>query len=139
VLSKKISALVGQSARGAIMALFLVGGCSFKGLSLRTLLSSATAKEFPKLVLRVLEDVSLRGVEVLSSAVDVKLSMDMADWSGVPFRRMLSSVERLSDSAIFLGSFQVNTSGSRSSALLRFATSADQRRGFDVLFSMVYV
>jgi hypothetical protein len=54
----------------------------------------------------------------------------MADWSGVPFRRMLSSAERLSDSAIFLGSFQVNTPGSRSSALLRFVTSADQGRGF---------
>jgi hypothetical protein len=63
--------------------------------------------------------------------------MDMADWSGVPFRRMLSSAERLSDSAIFLGSFQVNTPGSRSSALLRFVTSADQRRGFDVLFPSV--
>jgi hypothetical protein len=40
-------------------------------------------------------------LEVLFSAVDVKVEMDMADWSGVPFRRMLSSAERLSDSAIF--------------------------------------
>jgi hypothetical protein len=60
----------------------------------------------------------------------------MADWSGAPVRRMLSSAERLSDSAIFLGSSQMKILGSRSSALLRFVTSADQRRGFGVLFPM---
>jgi hypothetical protein len=45
----------------------------------------------------------------------------------VPLRRLLACAERLSESAIFRGSFDRNTFGSRSSALLRCVTRADQR------------
>src|SRR5947208_793214 len=53
----------------------------------------------------------------------------MADWNGPAFRRRLRSAERRSDSAIARGLRSVNTSFSRSSALLCSVTFRDQRRG----------
>jgi len=50
----------------------------------------------------------------------------MADWSGVPLRRRLVSAECFSDWAMRRGLRHANTPGSRSSALLRSVTSADQ-------------
>jgi hypothetical protein len=54
----------------------------------------------------------------------------MADWYGEPFRRALMSAERFKDRAISDGSSQVNTEGSRSSALLSRVTTCDQRFGW---------
>lgn len=59
-----------------------------------------------------------------------KLSMDIADWNGVPFRRLLRTAERLSEAAICRGFDLVKTPCSKSSASLRFMTSADHLRGF---------
>lgn len=42
----------------------------------------------------------------------------MADWNGVPFLLLLFSAERFNEQAIFLGSFDLKTPDSRSSALL---------------------
>src|SRR5919106_4718465 len=56
--------------------------------------------------------------------------MDMADWYGVVLRRLLRSADRFSDRAILCGSLDLKTAFSRSSALLRLFTSADQRRPF---------
>src|SRR6185437_118730 len=52
----------------------------------------------------------------------------MAERYGSLFRRRLCSAERLSERAMRLGSFQVNTLRSRSNALLCVVTAADQRR-----------
>src|SRR3990172_3680266 len=61
----------------------------------------------------------------------------MAERKGSAFRRVLTSAERLSEAAIFFGSFSVNTPCSRSSASERSVTSCDQRLvegfAFDVL------
>jgi len=51
----------------------------------------------------------------------------MADRNGGALRRGLLSAECLSESAILLGSPQVNTPSSRSSALLSLVTLPDQR------------
>jgi energy-coupling factor transporter transmembrane protein EcfT len=62
-----------------------------------------------------------------------KVSIDIADLKGELFRRALRSDERLSDSAIARG-LRVKTPRSRTSALLRSVTAADQRfgAGFDL-------
>lgn len=52
----------------------------------------------------------------------------MADRSGLVFRLVLSSADRLSDIAIFLGSLNTKTPGSRSRALLCFVTVRDHLR-----------
>ena len=57
----------------------------------------------------------------------------MADWYGVPLRRLLASADRLSESAIRRGSFSVNTPAFRSSALLFRVTSADHLWGLFLL------
>jgi len=54
--------------------------------------------------------------------------MDIADWYAVPFRLLLVSAERLREAAIRRGSGERKTPSSRSSALLRLDTSADQYR-----------
>lgn len=56
--------------------------------------------------------------------------MDIADWNGVPFRRLLRRAERLSEAAICRGFDLVKTPCSKSSASLRFMTSADHLRRF---------
>jgi hypothetical protein len=48
--------------------------------------------------------------------------MDIADWKGLAFRRVLRSAERLRERAIRFGSSEVNTPRARSSASLRSAT-----------------
>lgn len=53
--------------------------------------------------------------------------MDIAERNGSALRRWLCSAECFSDSAICRGSFQVNTPGSRSKALLVSVTCCDQR------------
>ncbi len=53
----------------------------------------------------------------------------MADRYGSTFLRVLCSAERFSDRAMAAGSSKVNTSGSRSSALLVRVTFCDQRFG----------
>jgi hypothetical protein len=50
----------------------------------------------------------------------------MAERNGVVFLRVLASAERRSEAAILTGSFQVNTPGSRSRALLVSFTCRDQ-------------
>jgi hypothetical protein len=55
------------------------------------------------------------------------LSIDIADWNGVPLRRRLRSADRFNDAAIALGSL-LKTRRSRSRASLRRDTSADQYR-----------
>ena len=57
----------------------------------------------------------------------------MADWYGVPLRRLLASADRLSESAIRRGFFSVNTPAFRSSALLFRVTSADHLWGLFLL------
>src|SRR5690348_11526235 len=57
----------------------------------------------------------------------------MADWYGVPLRRLLRSAERFRDKAIRCGSPDLKTDFSRSRALLCLVTSADQRPDFAVL------
>jgi hypothetical protein len=54
-----------------------------------------------------------------------KLSIDIADRNGSALRRVLCSAERLSESAIALGSLFVKTPSSRSSASLCSITSCD--------------
>src|SRR5690242_11373591 len=51
----------------------------------------------------------------------------MADWYGVPLRRLLRSAERFRDKAIRCGSLDLKTDFSRSRALLCLVTRADQR------------
>ncbi len=58
----------------------------------------------------------------------------MADWSGVPLRRLLLSAERLSETAICRGLRLLKTFDSRSSASLCFVTLADQRLLLRLLF-----
>jgi hypothetical protein len=57
-----------------------------------------------------------------------RFSIDIADWNGRAFRRVLRSADRFSDRAIRRGSFVVKTPRSRSSASLRSATFCDHRR-----------
>lgn len=57
----------------------------------------------------------------------------MADKKGGALRRKLSSAERFNDLAIFLGYFQVNTSASKSKALLFLVTLFDQYFGLGAL------
>src|SRR6266700_1045438 len=52
----------------------------------------------------------------------------MADWSGLPLRRELRSAECFSEVAMDFGLSRVNTSGSRSSALLCLVTVCDHLR-----------
>jgi hypothetical protein len=54
------------------------------------------------------------------------VSIDIADWYGVPFRRRLDSADRLSEAAIRRGSRLRKTFFSRSSASLLSVTLADQ-------------
>ena len=56
-----------------------------------------------------------------------RLFSDMAEANGVVLRCSLASADRLSECAIFRGSSQVNTPGSRSSAWLVSVTCCDQR------------
>src|SRR5581483_8239303 len=56
--------------------------------------------------------------------------MDMADWNGVPLRRLLDSAECLSEAAIFRALAILKTPASRSRALLWRVTSPDQYRVF---------
>ena len=53
--------------------------------------------------------------------------MDIADWNGVPFRRLLRSADRFSEAATLRGLLKVNTLGSRSRALLVAVTRCDHR------------
>jgi hypothetical protein len=55
------------------------------------------------------------------------LSIDMADWKGVPFRARLASAERLSDAAIRRGLLSLKTPFSSASAWLSRVTRLDQR------------
>ncbi len=57
-----------------------------------------------------------------------RFSIDIADWKGPAFRRVLASADRFSERAIRRGSSDVNTPGSRSSASLRSATCRDHVR-----------
>ena len=59
----------------------------------------------------------------------------------MPLRRVLRSADRFNETAILCGSFDLKTSRSRSSALLRFVTFADQRRlrAFDVFFGVLLI
>lgn len=50
----------------------------------------------------------------------------MADWKGIPFRRVLISDDFLREEAILRGSFQVKTPSSKSKALLYFVMRSDQ-------------
>jgi hypothetical protein len=59
-----------------------------------------------------------------------KLSIDIADWNGLAFRRRLASADLFSEAAIARGERCLKTPGSRSRALLVFMTRADQRRRF---------
>lgn len=50
----------------------------------------------------------------------------MADWKGVPLRLKLSSADLFREAAIFCGSSQVKTPSSKSRAIERLVTFADQ-------------
>jgi hypothetical protein len=63
-----------------------------------------------------------------------KVSIDMADWYGVPFRRRLCSAERFSDAATARGLFFSKTPGARSSASLVSVTRCDHRVGAPFFF-----
>jgi hypothetical protein len=55
--------------------------------------------------------------------------MDMADRKGVDLRRWLASADFFKDFAMLRALCSLNTPGCKSSASLRFATSADHFRG----------
>jgi hypothetical protein len=80
------------------------------------------AIEFPKLVLCCLKDLQLRWRKLPAGAVDVEVSIDIAEAKRGDFRRSLLSADRFKDSAILWGSSQEKTPGSRSRALLVSAT-----------------
>jgi hypothetical protein len=68
-----------------------------------------------------------------------KLNIDIAERKASVLRRRLCSADRLSDAAMARALDFLNTSGSRSSALLLDVTRADQRRdevGFRFVVAM---
>src|SRR5437870_9415364 len=89
---------------------------------------SLPAVEPPELVLGTLERPPPRGGQVPPGPVYVEVEHRHCGLERARFLRRLRSAERRSDSAIARGLRSLNTSISRSSALLRSVTSRDQRR-----------
>jgi hypothetical protein len=84
------------------------------------------AEEQPEFVLGGLKACPLFQ-ELMAGAIDVKVSMDMAERNGSVLRRQLRSAEFFSDSAICLRIMPGEYAGIEIKALLVSVTCCDQR------------
>jgi hypothetical protein len=92
------------------------------------LVRHTAAKQPAQFGLGSFQHIFARCREVLTGPVDVKFSIDIADWNGSALRRWLCSAECLSDTAMRRALRDLKMSLSRSSASLFSVTVADHRR-----------